>query len=37
MDNAFSQPGKSKTMRRITLEEHYATPAYLDGPGRHFK
>jgi len=23
-----------KTMRTITLEEHYATPAFLDGPGR---
>ena len=21
-------------MRTITLEEHYATPAFLDGPGR---
>ncbi len=24
-------------MRTITLEEHYATPAFLEGPGRHFK
>jgi predicted TIM-barrel fold metal-dependent hydrolase len=24
-------------MRTITLEEHFATPAYLDGPGRHIK
>jgi len=26
-----------KTMRTITLEEHYATPAYLEGPGRQLK
>jgi uncharacterized protein len=24
-------------MRRITLEEHFATPAFLDGPGRDFR
>ena len=24
-------------MRTITLEEHYATPAYLEGPGRQLK
>jgi predicted TIM-barrel fold metal-dependent hydrolase len=24
-------------MRTITLEEHYATPAFLDGPGRKLK
>jgi hypothetical protein len=24
-------------MRRITLEEHFATPAFLEGPGRKFK
>lgn len=24
-------------MRTITLEEHYATPAFLDGPGREMK
>jgi uncharacterized protein len=24
-------------MRTITLEEHFATPAFLDGPGRDFK
>jgi predicted TIM-barrel fold metal-dependent hydrolase len=24
-------------MRTITLEEHFATPAYLDGPGRRLK
>ncbi len=24
-------------MRTITLEEHFATPAFLDGPGRRFK
>ena len=27
----------SKTMRTITLEEHYATPAFLEGPGRQLK
>jgi len=25
------------TTRTITLEEHYATPAFLEGPGRHLK
>jgi uncharacterized protein len=24
-------------MRIITLEEHFATPAFLDGPGREMK
>jgi predicted TIM-barrel fold metal-dependent hydrolase len=24
-------------MRTITLEEHFATPAFLDGPGRHLR
>jgi predicted TIM-barrel fold metal-dependent hydrolase len=24
-------------MRTITLEEHYATPAFIEGPGRQFK
>jgi hypothetical protein len=24
-------------MRTITLEEHYATPAFMDGPGRDLK
>ena len=24
-------------MRTIALEEHFATPAFLDGPHRHFK
>ncbi|MDP2644289.1 MAG: amidohydrolase family protein [Desulfobacterales bacterium] len=29
---------ESKTaIRTITLEEHFATPAYLEGPGRHLK
>jgi len=26
--------GNREMMRTITLEEHYATPAFLDGPGR---
>jgi len=26
-----------KPMRTITLEEHYATPAFLEGPGRQLK
>lgn len=26
-----------KTMRTITLEEHYATPAYMEDPGRQLK
>jgi predicted TIM-barrel fold metal-dependent hydrolase len=28
------QPNTSKRMRTITLEEHYATPAFVEGPGR---
>jgi hypothetical protein len=31
------QLGKHKTMRTITLEEHYATPAFMEGPGRQIK
>jgi uncharacterized protein len=33
----MSQQEKSKTMRTITLEEHYATPAFMEGPGRQLK
>src|SRR5205085_4840560 len=33
----MSQPEKSKTMRTITLEEHYATAAFMEGPGRQLK
>jgi uncharacterized protein len=29
--------GRSTTMRTITLEEHFATPRFLDGPGRDLK
>ena len=29
-----SSSGRSTTMRTITLEEHFATPRFLDGPGR---
>ncbi len=29
--------GVFHTMRTIALEEHYATPAFLDGPGQDFK
>lgn len=32
-----SQSENSKTMRTITLEEHYATPAFIEGPGRQIK
>jgi len=31
-----SQFGNRPTMRTITLEEHYATPAFIEGPGHHF-
>lgn len=27
-------PGNARTMRTITLEEHFATPAFMEGPGR---
>lgn len=33
----MSQREKSKMMRTITLEEHYATPAFMEGPGRQLK
>jgi len=33
----MSLPKQAKTMRTITLEEHYATPAFLDGPARSLK
>jgi len=29
------QPGGREIMRTITLEEHYASPAFLNGPGRN--
>ena len=32
-----SGSGRSTTMRTITLEEHFATPRFLDGPGRELK
>jgi uncharacterized protein len=31
------QSEKNRTMRTITLEEHYATPAFMEGPGRQLK
>ncbi|HYB59795.1 MAG TPA: hypothetical protein VEB88_06070 [Candidatus Acidoferrales bacterium] len=31
------QRERSKTMRTITLEEHFATPAFLEGLGRQLK
>src|SRR5258707_12852620 len=33
----MSQLENHKTMRTITLEEHYATPAFMEGPGRQLK
>ena len=30
----LSQLGNHEMMRTITLEEHYATPAFLDGLGK---
>ncbi len=33
-----SEPKMSRTtIRTITLEEHFATPAFIEGPGCHFK
>jgi predicted TIM-barrel fold metal-dependent hydrolase len=32
-----SQFGNRKTMRTITLEEHYATAAFIEGPGHHLR
>lgn len=34
--NSASKVSRTAT-RTITLEEHYATPAFLEGPGRHIK
>jgi predicted TIM-barrel fold metal-dependent hydrolase len=33
----MSQLESNKPMRTITLEEHYATPAFMEGPGRQLK
>ncbi len=33
----LSHPGGREMMRTITLEEHYASPAFLDGPGRNLR
>ena len=33
----MSQRENSTTTRTITLEEHYATPAFMEGPGRQLK
>ena len=33
----MSQRENSKTIRTITLEEHYTTPAFMEGPGRQLK
>jgi predicted TIM-barrel fold metal-dependent hydrolase len=33
----MSQRGNRKTMRTITLEEHYAIPAFMEGPGHQIK
>ncbi len=33
----MTQPDKTKTMRTIALEEHYATPAFMAGPGGQLK
>ena len=32
-----SSSGRSTTVRTITLEEHFATPRFLDGAGRELK
>lgn len=29
----MSEPASEKTLRNITLEEHYVTPAFMEGPG----
>ena len=31
-----SQPASEKKLRTITLEEHYATRSFMEGPGREF-
>ena len=33
----MTQPGEPKRMRTIMLEEHFATPAFIEGPGRYLK
>src|SRR4029450_10862907 len=40
MTSTASRAGRTEDgmkMRTITLEEHYATPAFMDGPGRQIK
>ena len=31
------QPGNPAKMRTITLEEHFGTPSFMEGPGGHLK
>jgi predicted TIM-barrel fold metal-dependent hydrolase len=33
-ESIMSHPGNGKRLRTITLEEHYVTPAFMQGPGR---
>ena len=33
----MAHPGDGTATRTITLEEHYATPAFMEGPGRQRK
>ena len=33
----MTQLGNRTTMRTITLEEHFATPAFMEGPGRQLR
>lgn len=37
ISKTITQPGKPKRMRTIILEEHFGTPAFMEGPGRYLK
>ena len=36
-ETLMSLPEQARTLRTITVEEHFATPAFLDGPARSLK
>jgi uncharacterized protein len=37
MRQILARSGEARTMRTVTLEEHYAIPAFMEGPGRQLK
>ena len=37
ISKTMTQPGKPERVRTITLEEHFGTPAFMEGPGHYLK